>query len=330
MSDLDAAAQTVPDRGAGVDGLPTDGFLRLIAVMSRLRAADGCPWDRAQSLRSLQPFLLEEASELFEAHEALGEAASQDAAGLIAARDSAGEAERGPTLGAIAAVREELGDVLLQVAFQAQIASEWGWFDVHDVARGIADKMVRRHPHVFGDERAEDVTAVLLRWQELKLAEGRGVAADGARRGALDGIPAALPALLQAQRQGEKAARVGFDWPTIDGPLAKVDEELAELRLALASGDADAVDAELGDALLALTSVARHANVDAEGALRRAAARFGRRFARVEALDDGAAPPGDRASRLDILERRWQQAKAEEFASKGVAAGQAGAGREAR
>lgn len=328
MTEREAAAQVVNGSDDAAAGLPTDGFLRLVAVMARLRATGGCPWDRAQSLRSLQPYLLEEAYELLEAHEALGAAASLDSVGLDAALGTGGGAPSLPPPHAIAALREELGDVLLQVAFQAQIAAEWGWFDVHEVALGIADKMVRRHPHVFGEERADDAAAVMQRWQELKRLEGKGISADGAPRGALAGIPPALPALLQAQRQGEKAARVGFDWPSIDGPLTKVEEELQELRQALASGDPDAIDAELGDALLALTSVARHANVDAEGALRRALERFGRRFARVEALDDGMAPQDD-AARLAALEQRWQQAKAEERMAQGDAAAPGAIGREA-
>lgn len=272
--------------------LPQGGYARLVAVMRALRAVDGCPWDRDQSLRTLQPFLLEEAHELLDAIDNLGAAAD-----ALAGADGTTPAVAAATPAAVLAHREELGDVLLQVVFQAQIASEFGWFDADDMARGIAEKMIRRHPHVFGDEQAADAEAVLKRWAELKRAEGKGP---------LDGIPRALPALLRAQKVGDKAAQVGFDWPDVGGALAKVDEELGELRDALQGGDPAAIEHELGDALFALTSVARHAGIDAESALRRTLDRFGGRFGHVMAeVNAGHVASGD----LEGLEAAWLRAK---------------------
>lgn len=268
--------------------LPPRGLPRLRAVMAALRSEQGCPWDREQSLRSLQAYLIEESYEAVEAIDALG---------ALADCRADERAEAAPA--AIAAHREELGDVLLQVVFQAQIAEEMGLFDVEDVAQGIADKMIRRHPHVFADERADDTDAVVARWQQLKRAEGKGT---------FDGVPAALPALLRAERIGSKAARLGFDWPNVDGALGKVDEELAELREAIAAADPAAIEHELGDLLFATTSVARHAGVDAEGALRRTLLRFQERFALVEAAL--AARPSDAPTPDDAtLDALWEQAK---------------------
>lgn len=268
---------------------PVEGFARLRAVMAALRSKDGCPWDREQSLRSLQPYLIEESFEAIDAIDQLGPLADCKAGELAAADPSA-----------VAAHREELGDVLLQIAFQSQIAEEMGLFDADDVARGIAEKMIRRHPHVFAGESAADADAVVQRWQELKKAEGKGT---------LDGIPRALPALLRAERIGSKAARIGFDWPDAAGALDKIEEELGELREAIAGGDPAAIEHELGDLLFAATSVARHTQVDAEGALRRTLDRFAARFSRVEAAISSL--PAEQARDLDVLEALWQRAKAE-------------------
>ncbi len=271
----------------------TSGYERLRQVMAALRATDGCPWDRDQSLQSLQPYLIEEAYEVIDAIDALG------AAGHARAGEVIDGAATEASAAAIANHREELGDVLLQVVFQAQIAAENGWFSADDVAHGIADKMERRHPHVFGDEHAANVDAVITRWQALKRAEGKST---------LGGVPRALPALLRAQRIGEKAARVAFDWPDVGGALAKVDEELGELREAIACGDEQAIEHELGDLLFAATSVARHTGVDAEGALRRTLDRFARRFATVEAGINGATDAGQVLDAAG-LEALWQRAK---------------------
>lgn len=287
--------------------LPDDGLARLRAVMARLRDPDsGCPWDLEQSLASLQPYLVEECYEAVDAIAALGPAAQAT---------TAPAPETDPAR--IAEHCEELGDVLLQVVFQSQLASEFGWFGLDDVARGIANKMVRRHPHVFppadSTTRASEAgaqpapptpDAVMNQWARIKAEERR--AKGDPDRSVLSGVPRSLPALLRAQRIGARAARVGFDWSSVDGALAKVDEELAELREALAAGDADAITHEVGDLLFAATSAARHAGVDAEQSLRVTLDRFSARFAGVErrlAAHSGPAP--DEAT----LERWWQDAK---------------------
>ncbi len=280
------------------DDLPDEGFARLVQVMVCLRDPEqGCPWDLEQSLDSLKPYLIEECYEALDAIDGLGPAAHA-LPGQPASADPV----------AIAAHREELGDVLLQVIFQAQVATDLGWFGAEDVARGIADKLVTRHPHVFqvgahGQEPdAERLTPdkVVDRWEQIKKRDGRG---------ALDGVPRNLPALLRGQRIGEKAARVGFDWPQTDGVLAKVDEELAELRQAMAQGDRQASADELGDLLFALTSLARHLEVDAEQALRTTLDRFSDRFAHVERAMKEAEPT---PRTIEELERLWQAAKATE------------------
>jgi len=199
--------------------------------------------------------------------------------------------------------RDELGDLLLQVVFQARIREEEGAFDVADVADAIADKMRRRHPHVFGDEDAADAAAVSRRWSELKETEV-------GRTSALDGVPAALPALLRALRVGEKAAGVGFDWPDHRGVLEKIDEERAELADAMAANDPTAMHHEVGDYLFTVVNLCRHLGLDPESALQDTTRRFERRFRAVEAR---AAAQGHRLRdlRADDLERRWQAAKAE-------------------
>ncbi|MBK8978388.1 MAG: nucleoside triphosphate pyrophosphohydrolase [Planctomycetes bacterium] len=249
-----------------------DALDRLLDVVARLRAPDGCPWDREQSERTMAPHLLEETYEALDAIER----------------------------GAPAGVREELGDVLMNVLMIAQIASETDRFDTGDVAATIADKLVRRHPHVFGDTVAHSPAEVLANWEQIKRREG-----GAAPRSALDGVPPALPALLRACRVGEKAARVGFDWPDRDGPRRKVDEELAELDAALAEGDAEAAGRELGDVLFSLCNLARHHGLEPETALRATIERFSRRFRAVEA-ELGERLPG---ASLAELEDAWQRAK---------------------
>ncbi len=259
-----------------MDHAPTLAALEhLLSVVARLRAPDGCPWDRAQTTTSMAPHLLEEAHEAVEALRRTDDAAAS----------------------------EELGDVLMNVLMIAQIAAERGAFDAGVVARGIADKLVRRHPHVFGTATAVDAGTAFANWEAVKQAER--ATAPGARKGLLDGVPASLPALLKAQRVGEKAARVGFDWPDRTGPRAKVDEELRELDEALHDGDADAIAAELGDVLFSVVNLGRHAGVSAELALQGTVDRFRERFASVErALDGNVA-----GTPLDELERLWQRAK---------------------
>jgi MazG family protein len=248
---------------------------RLVDIMRRLLAPDGCPWDREQTLETLRPFVIEEAHEVVDA---------------IDRKD-------------LGNLREELGDLLLQIVFQSVLVEQQhgASFGIDDVIDGISDKMVRRHPHVFGDERADDSRAVLARWEQLKAKEKAG-------RGVLDGVPRAMPALLRAQRVGEKAAHIGLDWPDPQGPRDKLDEELGELDEAIASGDKDAIESELGDVLFALVSVARKRGVDPEAALRRTVDTFTTRTAKLEgALRERAIDPRTlSASELDVL---WKQAK---------------------
>ena len=270
--------------------LPERGFDRLIAVMAALRAPAGCPWDRDQSLATLRAYLLEESHELLDAIDGLGPAAQAIAVQLPVVADAA----------AVAQLREELGDVLLQVAFQAQIAHENQWFDLDAVACTIADKMVRRHPHVFtADATVRDAHDVKDRWEQQKRKEGKS---------ALAGVPRALPALLRAQRIGDKAARIGFDWPDAAAVWPKISEELLELRQAEQSGDRAAMQDELGDVLFAVSSLARHLGVDAEMALRGTLDKFTRRFNHVEAQMEARHGPNCRGDLLE-LEALWQDAK---------------------
>ena len=240
------------------------GIDRLHEIMTRLRDRQtGCPWDREQTLSSLKPCVLEEAYELLAAMDR-----PEDEANHI----------------------EELGDVLLQVMFQAVMAEEEGRFTFDDVANGVSDKLVRRHPHVFGDVDAKDSAAVLRNWERIKQQEHR----KEARHSALDGVPAALPALIKAQRTQEKAARVGFDWKDAEGPLEKISEELEELKAEIAARksespvDSDRVKEELGDLLFSVCNLARHLKVDSESALEGTTAKFARRFRAVEAAAKSA------------------------------------------
>jgi len=250
------------------------GFAHLLATVQRLRAPDGCPWDRKQTTASMAPCLLEEA---FEASDALRRGASEEAS-------------------------EELGDVLVNVAMISQIASEDGRFDADGVARAAADKLVRRHPHVFGDRSADTAEAALESWEEQKRREK---AAGGVDRSALSGVPSALPALLRAFRVGQKAAKTGFDWPDTDGPREKLDEELGELDEAAASGDQAAIAAELGDVLFSVCNLARHLGVNPETALADTADKFQRRFRAVEEAFDYDLS----GQSLEAMEAAWQRAK---------------------
>jgi tetrapyrrole methylase family protein/MazG family protein/ATP diphosphatase len=199
------------------------------------------------------------------------------------------------------AIREELGDLLLQIVFVSELARTEGWFGPDDVVAGICEKLVRRHPHVFGDVKVKTGAEALASWEKLKQQEKKD-------RGALDGVPKALPALLRAVRVGEKAAAVGYDWPDAAGARSKVDEELAELDAAVASKDRDAAEAELGDVLFALASFARKEGLDPEAALRRSLDRFSRRF---ESAEQAARAEGRRLADMsaDELDGLWQAAK---------------------
>lgn len=249
---------------------------RLVEIMQRLLAPNGCPWDREQTLQSLRPYVIEEAHEVVDAIDG----------------------------GSPSELREELGDLLLQVVFQAELARAKGWFGPDDVVQAICDKLVRRHPHVFGDVSVRDANEVLANWEVIKAEEKRG-------RGVLEGVPAALPALLRALRVGEKAARVGFDWPDPAGARAKLNEELDELDEALAQGDRGAAERELGDVLFALVSVARKADLDPEAALRGTLARFAQRVHRVETRVASAGQTLA-AQTPEQLDRLWNEAKADE------------------
>ena len=263
----------VPQLDAPVAG----GAARLHELARTLRAR--CPWDIEQTHASLVPYLVEETFELV------------DAIGALDPDDPATEE----------ALIEELGDVLYQVEFHAAIAEQAGRWSMADVTTAIHDKLVARHPHVFGDVLAADADAVATNWDAIKRVEKQ-------RTSVFDGVARSLPALAYGQQLARKAAKVGFDWTDVDGPLAKVDEELAELREALAGGDRARIDDELGDVVTAVVNVARHAGVDAEVAARAAAGKFRRRFEIVERL---AAEQGLdlHAMSLDQLEALWSVAK---------------------
>lgn len=221
-------------------------FEELVTIMSRLRAPDGCPWDREQSYKDIAAHTLEET------HEVLHAIDNEDFDGLC----------------------EELGDLLLQVLFYAQIASEEKRFDISDVIDAISKKLIHRHPHVFGDTKVSGSGEVLKKWEELKKAEGKD--------SVLSGVPKALPALLKAFRLGEKTSRVGFDWQNADGILAKVEEEARELHEAREKGGEAEVDHEYGDLLFTLANLGRFLGFDPEGSLRRATDRFMKRFSWME------------------------------------------------
>lgn len=252
-------------------------FAELVAIMDRLLAPDGCPWDRRQTLQTLRSYLLEETYEVLEALE-----------------------EPDPRHH-----REELGDLLFQVVFQTALRSREGAFTMDDVVSGIARKLVRRHPHVFGGERTEDVSEVRQSWARLKAEEA---ARRGERRRTLDGVPRHLPALLRAQRLQAKASEVGFDWDAPSGARDKIHEELVELEEAVAMGDAAAVRSELGDLLQAVVNYGRLLGVDAEDALAAATRRFETRFRFIEdSLEAEGRSPRDAS--LEELEALWQAAK---------------------
>jgi len=258
----------------------------LVAIMDRLLAEDGCPWDREQTLGTLRPYLIEEAYEVLEAMDA---------------DDPAGHCE-------------ELGDLLFQIVFHAALRARQGAFGIDDVIGAIADKMVSRHPHVFADVKVKDSAEVLANWERLKAAEKARPGARPERKSALDGVPVALPALLRAQRIGEKAAKVGFDWPDVRGVADKVHEELTEIDDAVRSGDTAAVARECGDLLLAASRLAAKLGVMPEDALREATTRFETRFRGVEArLAAEGRTPSD--ATLEEMDRIWDEVKRSEVSA---------------
>ena len=264
--------------------MPTAPIDELLAVMARLRDPDaGCAWDLEQDFASIAPYTLEEAYEVVDA------------------------IERGD----LEELRGELGDLLLQVVFHARMAEEAGAFGFDDVARSIVDKMVRRHPHVFGDAREDDPAALRRAWEAQKARERAARAARGGEPfppSALDGVARALPALVRAAKVQGRAARVGFDWPDAAPVYAKVAEELDEVRAAATPAE---IEDELGDLLFSAVNLARHLGADPETALRRASAKFERRFREVERL---AARRGESLEALDLagLDALWDEAKAGE------------------
>jgi ATP diphosphatase len=271
-------------RRARPHGRPID---RLIAIMAKLRdPKGGCPWDLEQDFATIAPYTIEEAYEVADA---------------IARGD-------------MAALREELGDLLLQVVYHARMAEERGDFRFDDVARAIADKMVARHPHVFGDAEVDGAAAQTRMWEEFKSREraAKSENAGGKPASALADVPLALPALVRAEKLQKRAARVGFDWPEAAQVLDKIEEEIAELRAELKSGADEADPArvadEIGDLLFALANLARHVKIDPETALRACNAKFERRFRAIEqALAKQGKTP--KAASLEEMEALWQDAK---------------------
>jgi len=254
-------------------------FDRLLDVMARLRGPEGCPWDREQTPTTLKAYLIEEAYEVLEALEA-------------------GDAGH---------LQEELGDLLLQVVFHCQIAAERGDFTAREVLQRLIDKLVARHPHVFGGPSVATPQEALSQWERLKHREA---VAQGRRRSVIEGVPRALPALLRAQRIQTKAARIGFDWPDAQGAWAKVREEVQETSAAIAEGG-DRLAEELGDLLFSIVNVARLAGLDAEETLGGAIEKFRRRFTGMEE-DLSARGKSVEAVSLEELERSWEAAKQRE------------------
>lgn len=256
---------------------------RLLKVMSQLREPDGCVWDREQTHASLKPYLLEETYEVLENLE------KEDLVGL----------------------EEELGDLLLQIVFHAQIADEAGNFSMEEVAKGIADKLIRRHPHIFGDVKVTSTEDVLTNWDKIKAEEKKASGAAAAEASLLDRVNSCQPALMEAQAIQAKVAKVGFDWDTIDGAFAKVEEELQEVKAAHQSGRKDEVCAEVGDLLFAAVNVARLAGCESELALRQTNGKFRRRFKGVEIR---VARNGQKMGELPLetLDQYWDEVKAEE------------------
>ena len=253
-----------------------ESLAQLVELMQTLLGPNGCPWDREQTLESLRQYVIEEAHEVVDAIDG-------------------GNPEM---------LREELGDLLLQVVFQASLTEQRGWFDIDGVVDAISEKLVRRHPWVFGDEEVDDASGAINSWEAIKAKEKK-------ERGALSGVPVALPGLLRAVRIGEKASAVGYDWPDAGGPRAKIDEELTELDEAAANGDMAALEHELGDLLFALATYGRKQGIDPEAALRSSLNRFSSRFKHCE-QQANAEGKGLRDYEEPELDAMWERAKAAE------------------
>jgi tetrapyrrole methylase family protein/MazG family protein len=247
---------------------------KLIDIIARLRAPGGCPWDREQTHRSILSCLLDETYEFFEAVEE----------------------------GDVEGMREELGDLLLQVVLHAQMGKEEGAFTIDDVARGISEKLVRRHPHVFGDVQASSSQEVLKNWETIKRGEKQE------RKYIVDGVPDTLPALFRAEKVQRRVARVGFDWTAMAPVLDKVEEEFAEFRRAMRANDHENAREELGDILFALVNVGRHANICAEDALRATVKKFVRRFRYIENKYAEIGKDINKAT-LEEMDKYWEESK---------------------
>ncbi|MBA4372906.1 MAG: nucleoside triphosphate pyrophosphohydrolase [Thermodesulfovibrio sp.] len=246
----------------------------LVRIMATLRGSQGCPWDKEQTRESLKPFIVEEAYEVLEAIDS-----------------------RNPE-----ALREELGDLLFQIVFQCQIASEQGAFTLSDVISGIAGKMISRHPHVFGDEKVRTSAEVLLKWDDHKKREGKQ------RDSILEGVPAALPALLQAQKLQSRASKIGFDWECKEDLIGKLDEEIDEFKTAFNGTDKDETEEELGDVLFMLVNISRFIGLNPEEALRKTISKFIFRFRHIEmsAKQQGRNLADMTLAEMDAL---WDEAK---------------------
>lgn len=287
MADNTQAASPGMALPVSLDLAPSGDIERLLEIMRALRdPTGGCPWDLRQDFRSIAPYTLEEAYEVADAIER----------------------------GSLPELRDELGDLLLQVVFHAQMAAEMRAFDFSDVVRAITAKMIRRHPHVFGSRAAEGAAAAKLSWNEIKAQEKAQRAAaqaaldDGGQAAWLDDVPLALPGLTRALKLQQRAAETGFDWDTPGPILAKIDEELGEFRAAFDAGDNPGMHDEFGDLLFSLVNLARHLGIDAEDALRRTNDKFRRRFGHVER--EIALRGGDlKSASLDEMEALWQEAK---------------------
>ncbi|MDR2728211.1 MAG: nucleoside triphosphate pyrophosphohydrolase [Chitinispirillales bacterium] len=254
----------------------TDELQRLIEIVAKLRAPDGCPWDREQTHKSILNCLLDEAYEFFEA---------------VDEDDSA-------------KMREELGDVLMQVVLHAQIADEAKKFNIEDVAKDIGDKLIRRHPHVFGDVEVSSSDEVIRNWERIKKSEY----GKERRKYIVDDIPDALPALFRAEKIQKRVAQVGFDWKTMKPVLDKVEEEFREFRTALENGDDANAQEEIGDLLFALVNVARHQKISAENALRAATQKFAKRFRFIEDKFKESGKDINKAA-LEEMDIYWNQSK---------------------
>ena len=275
------------ERGSAVPPAPATALARLLDVMARLRdPQSGCPWDREQTFATIAPYTIEEAYEVADA---------------IASGDTA-------------AIKEELGDLLFQVVFYAQMAREAGTFDFAAIADAIAEKMERRHPHVFGDARIDSAAAQLLAWEATKAQERAAAGEAGKPPSVLDGVARALPALTRAEKLTKRAARNRFDWPEAVQVLDKIEEEIRELRVEIAArAPAERLTDELGDLLFACANLARKLSLDPEATLRSANDKFERRFRRVEALlAERGRTPGE--STLEEMDTLWDAVKAEERA----------------